>query len=153
MNKLLLSALTVATFATPLAAKADISDQFNFQSSIQELCRTSPSRVLHTTDGAARYDQRIVVDGVVYDLGLVSSGCYTEPLRIARIGEQVTWKDRYSTLPSTYLFKVENGLLVQYRQNMDGEIYRTPYASQCGSIKTYGAGKDESVCSHTRFVF
>ena len=152
MNKLLpLLALTPLAIGTP--AMADISDQFNSLSQIQELCRTSPSRVFHTTDAGARYDQRIVVDGVVYDLGLVGSGCYNEPLRIARLGEQVTWKDRYSTWPSTYLFKMENGLLVQYRQNTDGEIYRTPYASQCGSIKTYGVGRDRSVCSHTNFVF
>jgi len=98
MNKLLpLLALTPLAIGTP--AMADISNQFNSLSQIQELCRTSPSRVFHTTDAGARYDQRIVVDGVVYDLGLVG-GCYNEPLRIARLGEQVTWKDRLALGPA-----------------------------------------------------
>jgi len=129
----LLPLLALAPLAIGTPAMADISNEFNAQSGVEQLCKSVPAALLRPTDSTGPENVRIVHDGIVY--GAWNRCDSLQPL--GPVGVQHSYQRGYQI--HTRLFKFENGQLVQYTRNTSGNVRRRVYSSQCGSVKTYGS--------------
>ena len=134
MNKLLLSALTVATFATPLAANAGMADSYHETQLITQLCnedkdKQRPKYMYYSQFEDGEWGTVIVnhKNGNVYFTGKydpngVDSRC-KDIQKVGRIGYERTQYNPIFGNTVTDTWEMEDGTLVRYRE---GNVFDGP---------------------------